>query len=264
MGSEEWKAPAKVEELYAKTNGNQFAGVNRPTAGARELKAVGTGEAPYQLYSLATPNGMKVNILLEELGVAYDAHRIGLSGEQFTSGFTDINPNGKIPALLDQSDKKNPINLFESGSILLHLADKHKKFIPSNEEPFARAQVINWLMWQMGTGPYFGQFGHFYKYAPKDQVQARDYGVARYGMEVQRCLSLLDQTLEKSKSGYITDWGYSIADMAIWPWVRCLSLPNGYNAADFLSLDSYKHVTQWVELVGKRPAAIKSPLITKI
>ena len=166
--------------------------------------------------------------------------------------------DSKIPVLVDQSDKENPINLFESGSILLYLAEKHNKFVPPISEPAARADVINWLMWQMGTGPYFGQFGHFFRYAPKDKVAERDYGVGRYGMECQRCLSVLDMVLAKSTSGYISNWGYSIADMAIWPWVKAAI---GV-AKDFIGTDKYENLNAWFERVGERPQVVKGTQVT--
>lgn len=143
---------------------------------------------------------------------------------------------------------------------MMYLTEKHQKFVPSLTEPKARAEVMNWLMWQMGSGPYFGQFGHFYRYAPKEAVEARDYAVARYEMEVQRCLSVLDLQLAKSKSGYLSDWGYSIADMAVWPWVWCLSA--GYKAKDFLSVEKYKHVDKWFKAIEERDTTSKSIKIT--
>ena len=162
--------------------------------------------------------------------------------------------------MVDQSDPANPINLFESGSILLYLAEKHQNFIPPLTEAGKRAEVVNWLMWQMGSGPYFGQFGHFYKYAPADQVKARDYGVGRYGMEVQRCLSVLDMVLAKSESGFIASCGYSIADMAIFPWVACLD--GGYGATEFLSVAKYEHVADWAARIAERPAVKKALTVT--
>eukprot|EP01061_Rhynchopus_euleeides_P044767 TRINITY_DN787_c0_g1_i8.p1 TRINITY_DN787_c0_g1~~TRINITY_DN787_c0_g1_i8.p1 ORF type:complete len:280 (+),score=130.54 TRINITY_DN787_c0_g1_i8:55-894(+) len=235
---EVWEAPA--------SSGGAFAGINRPTAGARTEEALPKGEHPLQLYSLGTPNGQKVTILLEELGVEYDAWKIGLHGKQFTSGFVNANPNSKIPALLDYAadSSAEPLRVFESGSILLYLADKHKKFIPQDTRK--RTEVVNWLMWQMGGAPFMGGgFGHFYKYAPVHI----EYAVDRYAMETKRQLDVLDKQLDGKE--YVTG-EYTIADMAIYPWVKCLDW--GYNAATFLRLDSYKNVGAWMKRLQERSA----------
>eukprot|EP00924_Labyrinthula_sp_SR-Ha-C_P013884 augustus_masked-scaffold_5-processed-gene-16.26-mRNA-1 protein AED:0.32 eAED:0.32 QI:0/-1/0/1/-1/1/1/0/267 len=263
MSEAKWVAPSKIEKLFEAAAGNKFASVNSAEAGARTQEDLPKGDKPYQLYSLGTPNGVKIGIMLEELGVEYDAYTINImKGDQFKSGFVDINPNSKIPAMLDQSAEPE-IRLFESGSILMYLADKHKKFIPPMEEPAKRAEVINWLMWQMGSAPYFGQFGHFYRYAPADQVEARNYGVARYGMEVQRLLSVLDKHLAASNYMCGNDEAdYSIADIAIYPWVTVLFHPQGYNAKEFLSTDKYTNVLGWVDRISKRPAVQAGEKVT--
>lgn len=246
--SQNWKAPETIEEMYANAAVGAFGGINRPTAGKRFDQDLSEGDAPYQLYSLATPNGQKVAILLEELGVQYDAHTINImKEEQFSSGFVRVNPNSKIPVLVDKSNGVN-INVFETGAILLYLAEKHTKFFPAAGP--LRAQGLSWLMWNMGSqGPFSGQFGHFYKYAPRDKAAAIEYGVVRYGMEVQRLLNVLDQQLE-GKDFVIGD--YSIVDMAIYPWVLCIS--NFYEANTFLGLAKYSNLNRWVKSIGERPA----------
>ncbi|KAJ3337600.1 hypothetical protein HDU93_000796 [Gonapodya sp. JEL0774] len=209
----EWTPPKKIEELFAATSGNMFASVNAPTAGARTVESLPVGDAPLQLYSLATPNGQKVGIMLEELaeagveGAEYDAFVIQLNGPQFTSGFVGVNPNSKIPALVDTKplDGKEPINLFESGSIVLYLAEKYKKFIP--EDVRKKAEVMNWVFWQMAGMVY----------APADKVEARNYGVARYGMEVLRLCDVLEHHLADGRT-YLLGDEYSIADIMIFPW----------------------------------------------
>jgi len=252
-----WKPPAKIEELFASTGGNQFAAINAPTAGPRVEQDLPVGSAPFQLYSLATPNGQKVGIILEELGIDYDAHSINIGkGDQFTSGFVGVNPNSKIPAAVDRDGPGgSPINLFESGSIVLYLAEKYQRFIPS--DPRLRAEVMNWVFWQMGgQGPFTGQFGHFMAYAPADKVETRNYGVARYGMEVQRLCHVLDRHL--ATRTYLVGEEYTIADMMIYPWFRQLNVgykhASGIGASDFLSVDNYKNVQAWAERVGSRPA----------
>lgn len=208
-----WTPPAKVEELFAAASGNKFAGINQPTSGAREEKPLERGSAPFQLYSIATPNGQKVGIMLEELqelGLAdYDAFAIGLGGAQFGSGFVGVNPNSKIPAAVDyDTPDGKPLELFESGSIVLYLAEKFKKFLPSDFR--GRAECMNWAFWQMaGQGPMTGNFGHFFVYAPADKCETRSYGAARYGMEVQRLCHVLDTHLSTRK--YIVGEEYSIA-----------------------------------------------------
>ncbi|RHY15017.1 hypothetical protein DYB32_010797, partial [Aphanomyces invadans] len=217
--SSDWTPPRKVEELSASASGNTFASINSPNAGARVQESLPVGTARLQLYSLGTPNGIKVSILLEELGVDYDAHCINIgTGEQFTSGFVALNPNSKIPALLDQDGVDGaPLHVWESASIALYLAEKYQQFLPSN--PRHRVEVMNWLFWQMG-----GNFGHFFVYAPADKGAARDYGVARYGMETQRLCSVLDKHLEGKT--YLVGEEYSVADMVVFPWAN--QLDTGY------------------------------------
>ena len=247
-----------------KENGGKFASTNRPTAGARHEQTLPVGDAPLQLYSLNTPNGVKVNILLEELAelgikeAAYDAYQIDISaGEQFGSDFVAINPNSKIPALVDYSavnnanHKNEPIKLFESGAILLYLAEKFGKFIPM-QQGNARADCLSWLMWQMGSAPFLGGgFGHFYAYAPEPM----EYPINRYTMETKRQLDVLNSHLKNSKymcGNYDSD--YNIADIAIWSWYGQLVLGEIYAAAEFLQVHSYPHVQRWAHDIAKRPA----------
>ncbi|KAH9188179.1 hypothetical protein AeNC1_009840 [Aphanomyces euteiches] len=255
--SADWTPPNKIEDLFAAAAGNKFASINSPEAGARVQEDLPVGKAPLQLYSLGTPNGIKVSILLEELGVDYDSHFINISvGDQFKSGFVNVNPNSKIPALLDQEGPDGaPIHLFESASIALYLAEKYNRFLPSS--PRLKAEVMNWVFWQMaGQGPMAGNFGHFFVYAPADKGAARDYGVARYGMEVQRLCSVLDKHLEGKT--YIVGEEYSLADIICFPWAN--QLDTGYNhssgktAKDFLSFDKYKNIHAWMERIRARPA----------
>lgn len=253
-----WTPPSRIEELYSKTNGNQWASINSPKAGAREEQPLPEGSAPVQLYSLATPNGWKVGILFEELGIDYDAFVINIGkGEQFTSGFVSVNPNSKIPCVIDKDGPGGaPISLFESGSIVQYFAEKYQRFIPS--DPRLRAQTFNWVYWQMGgQGPMTGQFGHFFSYAPDDQVEARDYGASRYGMEVQRMCSVLDQHL-KDKT-YLVGEEYTIADIICFPWYKCVLTgykhkETGRTAAEFLDVQQYKNVNAWYERILCRPA----------
>eukprot|EP01060_Flectonema_neradi_P041740 TRINITY_DN9_c0_g2_i2.p1 TRINITY_DN9_c0_g2~~TRINITY_DN9_c0_g2_i2.p1 ORF type:complete len:266 (+),score=65.57 TRINITY_DN9_c0_g2_i2:47-844(+) len=244
--------PAKIEEMYPK----EFVGMNRPTAGAREQKELPVGKEDIQLYSLATPNGQKVSILLEELGVAYDAHRISINeGEQFFSGFVDVNPNSKIPALVDRSNPDEPINVFESGNILMYLADKYGKFVPAKDDVRKRTELGNWLMWHMaGQGPMTGNFGHFYRSAPETEIDARTYGVRRYGMEVQRLMSVLDKHLEGKR--YILGDDYSVIDIACFTWwnAKYRNKVTNINSHEFLSFDQYKNLTAWGERIAARPA----------
>lgn len=240
----------KLPEVWQppKSSGGEWSGINRPWAGAREEEELPKGKHPLQLYSLGTPNGQKVTIMLEELGVDYDAWKIPISGKQFTSGFVKVNPNSKIPAMLDygadEQAGSDPLRLFESGSILLYLADKYKKFIPQDVRK--RTEVINWLMWQMGGAPFIGGgFGHFYKYAPVHI----EYAIDRYSMETKRQLDVLDKQLEGKE--YVAG-EYSIADMAIFPWIGCIDW--GYKASAFLQLDSYKNVSAWIKRMEARPA----------
>lgn len=223
--------------------------MNKPTAGKRFDAELPRGEHGLQLYSLGTPNGQKVTILLEELGVDYDAYKINIMElQQFGSAFVDINPNSKIPALLDYSvadGKKEPLRLFESGSILVYLAEKEKKFIPTDIRK--KTECMNWVMWQMGSAPYLGGgFGHFYKYAP---IKI-EYAVDRFSMEAKRIVDVLDKHLENKE--YVCDDEYTIADMAIFPWIRCLE--EGYGAADFLQMQEYKNVQRWMKTLTAREA----------
>ena len=240
-----------VPEVWSPPSGSEgtFGGVNRPTAGARTTQALPRGEHALQLYSLGTPNGIKVTILLEELGVEYDAWKIPLLGKQFTSGFVEVNPNSKIPAMFDYGvgdGSDEPLRVFESGSILVYLADKFGAFLPPVSEIRKRTEVMNWVMWQMASAPFIGGgFGHFYKYAPVHI----EYAVNRYSMETKRQLDVLDKQLEGKE--YVCG-EYSIADMAIFPWVTVLKW--GYYAGDFLQVDSYKNVAAWCERLRERKA----------
>lgn len=243
--------PPKVWTFDAE-NGGAFANINRPTAGAREEKALPVGEHPFQLYSLATPNGVKVTTMFEELLAAghdaeYDAWLINISeGEQFGSGFVGVNPNSKIPALMDHRTDP-PTRVFESGSILLYLAESFGAFLPT--DPRARTEALSWLFWQMGAGPYLGGgFGHFYAYAPAKM----QYPIDRFAMETKRQLDVLDQHLAQHE--YMAGDAYSIADMAIWPWYGTLVLGKIYGAGEFLAVHEYEHVLRWTEQVGARPA----------
>jgi len=232
-----------------KLMGGKIGGMNRPTAGARHEAELPRGEHGLQLYSLGTPNGQKVTILLEELGVDYDAYKINIMQlEQFGSAFVDINPNSKIPALLDYTvndDSDEPLRLFESGSIMLYLAEKYGKFIPTDLRK--RTECINWLMWQMGSAPYLGGgFGHFYKYAPLKI----EYAIDRFSMETKRIVDVLEKHLEGKE--YVCGDEYTIADMAIWPWIGCLDW--GYSASEYLQLDQYKNVQRWMKTIEARDA----------
>src|SRR6187402_324205 len=245
--------PPKVW-TWNKENGGHFANINRPIAGATHDKELPVGKHPLQLYSLGTPNGQKVTILLEELlakghrGAEYDAWLIRINeGEQFGSGFVAVNPNSKIPALLDRSGP-TPIRIFESGSILLHLAEKFGAFLPT--EAAGRAETLSWLFWQMGAGPFLGGgFGHFFTYAP---IKIK-YAIDRYAMEAKRQLDVLDKRL--ADHPFVAGNEYSLADIAIWPWYGGLSLGTIYNgAAEFLQVDEYTHVRRWAETINARPA----------
>ena len=240
--------------------GGKFSSINRPTAGARTEKQLPEGDHQFQLYSLATPNGVKVTTMFEELlelGIneaEYDAYSINImEGEQFGSGFVDINPNSKIPALLDKNNG-NPVKLFESASILVYLAEKFRKFLPT--EPAQRAEVLNWVFWQMGSAPYLGGgFGHFYAYAPSKM----EYPINRFAMETKRQLDVLDKNLANRK--YIAGDEYSIADMAIFPWYGALVLGSLYDAAEFLSVHEYEHVNRWANELKERPAVQRGRLV---
>ena len=241
-------------------NGGKFANINSPTAGARQDKALPVGDAPLQLYSLNTPNGVKINILLEELAeldikeAAYNAYLIDISkGDQFGSGFVAINPNSKIPALVDHSPSEagEPLAIFESGAILMYLAEKFGKFIPMQQGK-ARVECLSWLMWQMGSAPFLGGgFGHFYAYAPEPM----EYPINRYAMEVKRQLDVLDRHLkDNTYMGGDEESDYNIADMIIWAWYGQLALGKLYEAAEFLQVDEYQHLQRWAKKIAERPA----------
>ena len=243
-----------------KENGGKFASINSPTAGARQDKALPVGDAPLQLYSLNTPNGVKINILLEELAeldikeAAYNAYLIDISkGDQFGSGFVAINPNSKIPALVDHSPSEagEPLAIFESGAILMYLAEKFGKFIPMQQGK-ARVECLSWLMWQMGSAPFLGGgFGHFYAYAPEPM----EYPINRYAMEVKRQLDVLDRHLkDHTYMGGDEESDYNIADMIIWAWYGQLALGKLYEAGEFLQIDSYQHLQRWAQMIAERPA----------
>ena len=254
--------PPKVW-TWNKENGGTFASINRPVAGATHDKELPVGRHPLQLYSLATPNGQKVTILLEELlalghqGAEYDAWLIKIGeGDQFSSGFVAVNPNSKIPALMDHSGPK-PVRIFESGAILLYLAEKFGAFVPT--EPAARAECLSWLFWQMGSAPYLGGgFGHFYAYAP---IKI-EYAIDRFAMEVKRQLDVLDKQLAVNE--YVAGDQYTIADMAIWPWYGGLLKGRLYEAAQFLSVQDYKHVQRWADAVEARPAVQRGRRVNRI
>ncbi|WP_417621038.1 glutathione-dependent disulfide-bond oxidoreductase [Parasphingorhabdus sp.] len=253
--------PPKVWK-WDKENGGQFANINRPIAGATKEHALPVGKHPLQLYSMATPNGVKVTVMLEELlalghkGAEYDAWLINIrEGDQFGSGFVDINPNSKIPALMDYSTDK-PTRLFESGSILLYLAEKFGAFLPGDHNK--RTEALNWLFWQMGSAPYLGGgFGHFYAYAP---VKI-EYCIDRFAMEVKRQLDVLDRHLAENE--YMAGDEYSIADIAIWPWYGALVKNVVYEAAEFLDTASYKNMNRWTEMIAQRPAVKRGKMVNR-
>ncbi len=253
--------PPKVW-VWDKESGGKFANINRPIAGATHNKELPVGEHPLQLYSLATPNGVKVTVMLEELlalghtGAEYDAWLINISnGDQFSSGFVEVNPNSKIPALLDRSTKP-ATRVFESGSILLYLAEKFKAFLPT--DPAKRTETLSWLFWQMGSAPMLGGgFGHFYAYAPEKY----EYPINRYAMEVKRQLDVLDRQLANHE--YISGSEYTIADMAIWPWYGALVTNKVYEAAEFLEAHTYTNVLRWTHEIAKRPAVIRGRMVNR-
>jgi GST-like protein len=271
--SDKWLEQCRLTEKHDYTppeiwtwdaeNGGHFASINRPVAGATHNKALPIGNHPFQLYSLATPNGVKVTIILEELlalGITdaeYDAWLVRIEdGDQFGSGFVGVNPNSKIPALMDYS-AKTPTRIFESGAILLYLAEKFDAFLPSDSA--ARTECLCWLFWQMGSAPYLGGgFGHFYAYAPYKM----EYPINRFTMETKRQLDLLDQRL--GTVPFIGGSDYSIADMAIWPWYGQLVLGRQYNAGTFLDVDSYINVKKWAELIDARPAVQRGRIVNRV
>lgn len=253
--------PPKVWRWESKSGGT-WEDINRPVAGATHDKALPVGKHPLQLYSLGTPNGVKVTVLLEELlalgidGAEYDAHLIRIGeGEQFSSGFVAVNPNSKIPAMTDHSTEP-PTRVFESGAILLYLAEKFAAFIPQN--PAERAECLSWLFWQVGSGPFLGGgFGHFYAYAP----EKFEYSIDRFTMEVKRQLDVLDRHLADRQ--FMCDSGYSIADIAIWPWYGSLVLYDAYEAAEFLDVASYANVIRWAREIEARPAVQRGKMVNK-
>ena len=253
--------PPKVWK-WDKESGGKFANINRPIAGPTSEKELPVGKHPLQLYSLATPNGVKVTVMLEELlalghkGAEYDAYVINIQeGDQFGSGFVDINPNSKIPALMDRSTK-TPTRVFESGSILLYLAEKFGALLPT--DPAKRTEAINWLFWQMGSAPYLGGgFGHFYAYAPFKI----EYCIDRFSMEVKRQLDVLDRHLANNQ--YMAGDEYSIADIAIWPWYGALVSNNVYEAAEFLDTASYKNMVRWTDEIANRDAVKRGRMVNR-
>ncbi|WP_270732025.1 glutathione-dependent disulfide-bond oxidoreductase [Shimia sp. Alg240-R146] len=242
-------------------SGGKFASINRPIAGPTQDKDLPRGEHPFQLYSLATPNGVKVTVMFEELlaaghtGAEYDAYLANISeGDQFGSGFVDVNPNSKIPALMDVSGDKE-VRVFESGAILLHLAEKFDAFLGPKEN---RAEMISWLFWQMGSAPYLGGgFGHFYAYAPEKW----EYPINRFAMETKRQLDVLNRQLADNK--FIAGDDYTIADIAIWSWYGQLVLGRLYSAAEFLDVESYEHVQRWAKAIDARPAVTRGRMVNR-
>ncbi|HEX4327554.1 MAG TPA: glutathione-dependent disulfide-bond oxidoreductase [Burkholderiales bacterium] len=254
--------PPKVW-TWKEGNGGKFANINRPVSGATHDKELPVGRHPLQLYSMGTPNGVKVTIMLEELlalghkGAEYDAWLIKIGeGEQFGSGFVAINPNSKIPALLDRSGAK-PVRVFESGAILMHLAEKFGALLPT--EAGARAECLSWLFWQMGSAPYVGGgFGHFYAYAPSKM----EYPIDRFTMETKRQLDVLDQRLAKSE--YLAGDSYTIADIATWPWYGGLAQLDQYGATEFLNVQEYKHLQRWTTQIGNRAAVKRGRMVNRM
>ena len=254
--------PPKIWTWKSK-NGGTFANINRPIAGATHDKQLPIGKHPFQLYSLATPNGVKVTVMLEELlqmGVddaEYDAWLIKIrDGDQFSSGFVKVNPNSKIPVLVDHS-LSPPIRVFESGNILLYLAEKFGAFLPQNTA--ARSECLSWLFWQMGSTPYLGGgFGHFYAYAPSKM----EYPIDRFAMETKRQLDVLDRQL--ASNDYISGADYNIADIAIWAWYGQLVLGRLYKAAEFLDVKSYAHVMRWAKSIDARPAVLRGRMVNRV
>jgi len=252
--------PPKVW-IWNKESGGRFAGINRPIAGPTHDKELPVGRHPLQLYSLATPNGVKVTVMLEELlalghaGAEYDAWLIKIDGNQFGSGFVAVNPNSKIPALMDRSGPA-PIRVFESGSILMHLAEKFGALLPIDAA--TRAECLSWLFWQMGSAPYLGGgFGHFYAYAPTKI----EYAIDRFAMEVKRQLDVLDRRLADNE--YLAGSDYSIADIAVWPWYGGLAKGLLYGAGEFLSVQEYVNVQRWTDAIAKRPAVQRGRMVNR-
>ena len=248
---------------WDKESGGRFANINRPIAGPTHDKELPIGKHPLQLYSLGTPNGVKVTVMLEELlaaghsGAEYDAWLIRINeGDQFSSGYVAANPNSKIPVLVDRSGPE-PIRVFESGAILIHLAEKFGEFLPT--ETARRAETLSWLMWQMGSTPFLGGgFGHFYAYAPYKM----EYPIDRYAMEVKRQLDVLDRRLAESE--YIAGADYTIADMAIWPWYGALAKGLVYDAGEFLQVQDYKNVQRWTDQIAVRPAVKRGRMVNRV
>ena len=248
---------------WNKANGGRFANINRPVAGATKEHELPVGKHPFQLYSLATPNGVKVTVMLEELlaaghaGAEYDAWLINIgNGDQFGSGFVDVNPNSKIPALMDRSGPE-PIRIFESGAILLHLAEKFGAFLPADAKP--RAECLSWLFWQMGAAPYLGGgFGHFYAYAP----MKIEYAIDRFAMEVKRQLDVLDRHL--ADNAFMAGEDYTIADMAIWPWYGALAKGLLYEGGEFLQVQDYSHLQRWTDAIAARPAVKRGRMVNRV
>jgi len=261
MSDTEDYTPPKVW-TWNRESGGRFASINRPVAGATHDKALPVGKHPLQLYSLGTPNGVKVTVMLEELlalghgGAEYDAWLINIGeGEQFSSGFVDINPNSKIPAMVDHSGAE-PVRIFESGAILVHLAEKFGVFLPT-EGP-ARTECLSWLFWQMGAAPFLGGgFGHFYAYAPVKL----EYPIDRYAMEVKRQLDVLNRHLADNR--YMVGEDYTIADMSIWPWYGALVKGLVYDAAEFLQVHEYTHVIRWTDEIAARPAVKRGRMVNR-
>jgi GST-like protein len=254
--------PAKVW-TWSQPNGGRFASINRPVAGATHEQALPRGRHPMQLYSMGTPNGVKVTIMLEELlalghsGAEYDAWLIRIQdGLQFGSGFVEVNPNSKIPALLDCSSEQ-PVRVFESGAILMHLAEKFGAFLPT--EPAKRAECLSWLFWQMGSAPFVGGgFGHFYAYAP---VKI-EYAIDRYAMETKRQMDVLNQRLAQHR--YVAGDDYTVADMAIWPWYGAMARGEMYEAGEFLQVHEYTHVQRWAQELFDRPAVRRGRMVNRV
>jgi GST-like protein len=263
MSDQPTYTPPKVW-TWDKGSGGAFSNINRPIAGSTHEKELPVGRHPLQLYSLATPNGVKVTVMLEELlatghkGAEYDAWLIKINeGEQFGSGFVGANPNSKIPALVDRSGKA-PLRVFESGAILLYLAEKFGAFLPSDHA--ARTECLSWLFWQMGSAPFLGGgFGHFYAYAP----EKIEYAIDRYAMEVKRQLDVLDRRLAESE--YLAGGEYTIADMATWPWYGALAQGRVYNdSGEFLSVHEYRNVQRWTEAIAQRPAVKRGRIVNRV